>query len=50
MGENGSKISENHIQKKDGHMSFPAVWATVTRQGEALEPGLGREGIVVHTH
>ena len=33
----------------DGHVSFPAVWATVTRQGEALEPGLGRKGSAVHT-
>ena len=39
MGEKCSKISENHIQKKDGHMAFPAVWATGTRQGEALEDG-----------
>ena len=39
MGENGSKISENHIQKIDGHVSFPAVWATGTRQGKALDDG-----------
>ena len=49
MGEKCSKVSENHIQKIDGHVSFPAVWATGTRQGEALEPGLGRKGSPVHT-
>ena len=39
MGEKCSKVSENHIQKIDGHGAFPAVWATGTWQNEALEDG-----------
>ena len=35
MGEKCSKVSENHIQKKDGHGAFPAVWATVKQRDKS---------------